>query len=359
MDGARRDTSPTRQLLHLPRLFFSLCDISTLYIGFSLFGERSICRGELQKRLALLLPGYVLLCNYGHVPDPYFQKLKRVHIIPGSDLIDDREFMDLDFWDTFQFFHRLPLIEEIIMDGVTNIAASLRRFVSRTRSMRSIHVTHADVPSSSVGTIISIPKTLEELNLSVGEHHKNTVRRLDFDVDNVMLDRDRDADSSETLWDTDPDEKAQYGEQSYLLDKDTSVVNSSTCGGRNHVGNSSVVGPLRDYPALSHLSIGIRTLLWTAGHDGTFKSLYRLVDALPANLEHLGLYGYTNGEHEELDDHVAEFMEKKAAMFPKLSNVEGVDEDIEDIRIKYGHDPEEGHLYEREFDFKEWEWEEA
>lgn len=75
---------------------------------------------------------------------------------------------------------------------------------------------------------------------------------------------------------------------------------------------------------------------------------HRLVDMLPANLEYLCLFAFVQGVPECLDNHVTKLLGKKRETLANFKKVEGVDEAVEDVRIKHGHDSVEVAMWERE-----------
>ncbi|KAK7429136.1 hypothetical protein QQZ08_004351 [Neonectria magnoliae] len=133
-----------------------LCDnISTLYLGG--VGWQP------------LLKDYLLKANYGLLSRPGLQKLKRVEIITGSSVYDDeRQYASLEFLKYFQYFHRLPEIHSVFMEGVQEYQADKELFVPQTSNIKSIYIGHSELSSGMLGTIIRIPKALEGLTVSLG-----------------------------------------------------------------------------------------------------------------------------------------------------------------------------------------------
>lgn len=79
----------------------------------------------------------------------------------------------------------------------------------------------------------------------------------------------------------------------------------------------------------------------------TPSASYRLVDALPPNLEFLRLYGYKRGQFPNIDAHVTELLEKKDERFPRLKGIEGVDEFLPGVPGQYGPEPDEEDVWKR------------
>lgn len=55
-----------------------------------------------------------------------------------------------------------------------------------------------------------------------------------------------------------------------------------------------------------------------------------------------------------IDDHVRELLEKKADRFPKLREIEGVDEFLPGVPGTYGADPDDEHLWVRSKENLHW-----
>lgn len=81
---------------------------------------------------------------------------------------------------------------------------------------------------------------------------------------------------------------------------------------------------------------------------------YRLIDALPPNLEFLRLYGYKKGEVDVIDGYVNELLEKKADRFPKLREIEGVDEFLPGVPGTYGEEVEDDDIWVRSTENLNW-----
>ena len=187
-----------------------------------------------------------------------------------------------------------------------------------------------------------IPTSLEELSLSFGylwcndtatanfdpallakslRQHKDTLRVLDVDLGCAEVVGPYTG-PDETL-DEEPKDCDRYY---YQLDL---AASKDTLRGRDleddHATNT--MGSLRDYTALTRLSISIEALLGTTYMFDRLEEEpeFRLVDALPPNLEYLCLYSYQEGKVPEVDDHVAELMRDMSERFPRLREVLGVD----------------------------------
>lgn len=77
---------------------------------------------------------------------------------------------------------------------------------------------------------------------------------------------------------------------------------------------------------MTRLSIGINSLL---GPSHEFQEApFRLIDALPPNLEYMCLYVYPKGENEQIDNNMEGFMQHKESRFPQLVEIHGVDKTV-------------------------------
>jgi hypothetical protein len=81
---------------------------------------------------------------------------------------------------------------------------------------------------------------------------------------------------------------------------------------------------------------------------------YQLVDALPPSLTSLRIYGYMEGANSAIDEQVAELIEKKTELFPKLATIEGVDELLPGVPGTWGPEPDEDDVWERPAENLDW-----
>jgi hypothetical protein len=334
-------------------LLFSLCEnISTLYIA---------------ENLQQPIVDYMLKANYAQMKSPPLQKLKNVRFFAGVQS-DERIYSAFNILRFIQLIHRLPALESVAMDGMSDYQADSQFFVPGTGNMKKLEVTHCDISPTFLNVMISIPKALEEFKLSIGGlwtrdgagtssepffiaralyAHRKSLRVLDLDVDvgvgpNAVewyVNRNFEEEDDGTDWEI-KDQLDLYGRDRLALDKTISTGHTMDSGKEY----TPTIGSLRDFPHLTHLSIGIMPLLgeYLGGYDQYgFKeppyrlekpAPFRLVDMLPPSLEYLCLYGYTRGENTDADDHIDEFLAKRDEKLPNLKVVRGIDERVRDIK---------------------------
>lgn len=326
-------------------IMLSLCrNVETLYFFWALSS------GPLRD--------YVLASNYGLIPRPALQRLRHL-VYRGREHNYDGCYDALDFVEILRYVHRLPQITSLTMDGVAldpEVDSEVPFPPKTSHSLKRICLRHVHLDPYMVATIVRIPVALEELSLSLGglmpedkglgpnlnpalleralRQHKATLRVLDLDVGfGCTVCRDEPYphvdDGDDELYGFDPEDKcykmdlAASGDAGPLLVRE---LDDST---------SFTIGSLRDYAALTRLSINVEVLV--AGRDTAhpYRSMrppvqdepvIRLIDMLPPNLEYLCLYNYKKGENDRWDSHVAELMEHKAERLPKLKEVVGVGE---------------------------------
>ncbi|KAF4414866.1 hypothetical protein FACUT_13892 [Fusarium acutatum] len=335
-------------------LLFSLCEnISTLYLA---------------ENLQQPLVDYMLKANYAQMKSPPLQKLKNVRFFAGAQS-DERFYSAFDVLRFIQLIHRLPALESVAMDGMSDYQADRTFFVPATGNMKRLEITHCDISPSFLTVMISIPKALEEFKLSIGglmtidgadtssepfyiakalSAHRNSLRVLDIDVDvgagadavDWNVDRNfEEGENDETNWEIN-DQLDLYGRDRLVLDKAISTRHKMDSG-REY---TPTIGSLHDFPNLTHLSIGIMPLLgeydwWKPpfrSKEPPYRlerpAPFRLVDMLPPSLEYLCLYGYTRGENPDVDEHVDELLDKRGEKLPNLKVVRGIDERARDIK---------------------------
>ncbi|KAK5991903.1 hypothetical protein PT974_05291 [Cladobotryum mycophilum] len=336
-------------------VLLSLCpNIVTLYVG--------------ETWRISVIQEYFLRNNYGLLPRRNLQKLKQVEVITGSGRYPDdpRAYGTVEFLDHFQAFHRLPSIESVVMEGVQSYQADRYFFVPRTGNMTKIHIQHADMSSAELATIISIPKELEELRFSLGGlwstdgghplfrpgaigrclyGYKDTLRVLDLDINyHVGLVAPRnDSGVPGVLGEEDgqheeAEEVRNYGDEYLRMDKESSLLSRIEDDAPHR--SDQIIGSLHDFKELTHLSIGLRSLLgpnngWRLPTGLAKQPPFRLVDILPPNLEYLCIYSYTRGENEDIDKHVEEFMAQRESKYPLLNEVKGIDETVPDVKAQH------------------------
>lgn len=334
-------------------LLLSLCkNITTLYLGGVGYGTP--------------LQDYLLKSNYGRLPAPGLQRVKNVEIILSSHgHSDDRTYKSLEFLDYFRYFHRLPALNTVTMEGFAEYQANRALFPSGTSSLKELHIGHTDISGGMLSTLVRMPKSLEKLSVSQGGlwstdggsamislvslskallDHKDTLRVLDLDVDSTLSPsqaagahdglHEQGDESRQHMIDTwGSEEEAFENEKDEYFDLDeaasTGPLWTDDIPSTRRYGYT--IGSLHDLAALTHLSISARVLLGPAKAGTPPRQLFdtppsRLVDALPPSLEFLRLYDYRRGENTDIDGHVDELLEKKEERLPRLQVIEGVDE---------------------------------
>jgi len=133
-------------------LLFSLCEnISTLYLA---------------EYLQQPVLDYMLKANYAQMKSPPLQKLQSVRLFAGAR-VDERIYSAFNILEFMQLIHRLPALESVAMDGLSDYQAERRFFVPGTGNMKRLEITHCDISPSFLAVLISIPKALEELEKSM------------------------------------------------------------------------------------------------------------------------------------------------------------------------------------------------
>lgn len=145
---------------------------------------------------------FLLKNNYGKLDKPSLQKLKEIQLHPVN-CMDERQYQDLRSLNYVRYFHRLPAVKFLSLEGLEDYQSDVTFFPPKSSpSITKINISHAHMPDEMIGTIIRIPKTLEELSISnrglqtlegnwpvdaetLAEcllEHKDCLRELDLDV---------------------------------------------------------------------------------------------------------------------------------------------------------------------------------
>ncbi|CAG9954411.1 unnamed protein product [Clonostachys rosea f. rosea IK726] len=332
-------------------VLLSLCkNLSTLHIAQPMSG------------FSLILEDYFLKSNYGLLQAPGLQNLRKVKVLPGAWWNAETVYGQLEFLRLFQYFHRLPAINAISIDSCQEYQSYHNAFIPRTGNMKTLKLEHVDIDDSLLGLLISIPKVLVELKVSLGgkEHidgglpttrpqsigralgqHKETLAALDLDLDLCVSEFACKGEVRDDPDDEDSDIET-FGRDYYKMDQETRLLVQKTLVALESYGWT--IGSLHDFTSLTHLSIGIYTLLGPPDSRGerlARQPPFRLVDALPPNLEFFCLYGYKKGGNPDVDEHVNEFINKKEARFPSLKEVRGIEEEVPGVAQLF---PEDSYL---------------
>ncbi|KAI0131846.1 hypothetical protein BJ170DRAFT_611515 [Xylariales sp. AK1849] len=355
-------------------VLMSLCkNVTNLYIGG--VGQQTP------------LQDYLLKNNYGLLSQQGLQRVKQIEIIPlAPRMWDERTYEDLEFLDYFRYFHRLPSLEMVTMDGLAEYQANRELFPPGTANLKKLRIGHTDISSELLSTIIRAPRALEEFTViegglwsvdggspitypkTIGKSlldHKDTLKVLDLDIGRGLPYTASGA--PEHLGyegeDEGREESVYLGgrwEDSYAHEKDT-YFNMDEAASQGPLFARDIpdtreygytIGSFHDFTALTQMSINFRLLFgpakdWEPPRHLAGQPPFRLIAALPTTLEYFCLYNYEKGENVDIDDQLTEFMEKKADRLPKLKVVKGVDQMFESEGSRWTEDDHEDNLWQR------------
>lgn len=356
-------------------LLLSLCpNISTLHLG------------EIHSEY---LEEYLRKSNYGLTPKPALQSLQHVVHYPYNLGVR------FDCYDTImplrimQFFHRLPRILSVSMEAVAE-QDDIDIFPPRTSGgIKKLHYGHVDMSTKILATAVRVPTALEEFSLSNGgliptdgatpwihpgllgralDQHEETLKVVDIDLgDSHWMwptghedEEEEYEDEFGDAWDPREDFKDEY----FFMDEaigEGPLLPTKLGKPKDHEGTTMV---FRNYTALTHLSVSIPAIVGQGEYvpdDRDTRKLkvnlvepppFRLIDALPPSLEYLCIYGYIKGEAPEVDELVAELMEKRHERLPKLAEVKGVDNYESSLDMK--EDEDGGYSWRRPYEKLNW-----
>lgn len=306
--------------------------VAALIVIFSLCEKLTVLR---IAEFPTLLREYLLKNNYGKLDRFGLQQLKSVEFVKEHPL-DTRVYEQVDFLEYVRHFGKLPAMESLSMEGVMQY--EVNDLVSPgTSNIKKIHLDHSEISGSTLSKMIRSSKVLEELRVSQGglwhldigawnmrpqtvgkslHQHRSTLKVLDLDV--------ADLDHSEVpSWENSEfEELAESDEEYFKLDKESSTLPFWQEDIPDDRPYGFTIGSLHDFTAMTHLSLNLNALFgaWYERKEPPF----RLIDALPPNLEYLCLYGYVKGENGDVDSHVEELMQHKEKRFPRLVKIEGI-----------------------------------
>ncbi|KAK3389689.1 hypothetical protein B0H63DRAFT_445865 [Podospora didyma] len=335
-------------------LIISLCPNITSF-RFNYIGDYDTVVGQ-----------YLLMNNYGKLPTPVLQKVTDILLHPVTGNGDPRLYDNMESSEVFRYFHRLPAVRTVSLQGFDDAQADNELIAPKTGSLtlKTLRFLHVDLGGDFLSNLMRIPKALEEfvlignglMNTDGGSalvyaktiakclvEHRDTLKILELDAGLYGHSFDED----EHKWEPEapvneneihPDAREYFTAHAALRKPFLDQDRADSAGIPQHPQDlpnhdreypAGGVGSLHDFVALTRLSIRIGLLL---GYDDLSthgipvpKASYRLIDALPPQLEFLRLYGYKKGAMPEVDAHVNEFLEKKAERFPQLVTIEGID----------------------------------
>lgn len=349
-------------------IILTMCkNISTLY-----FGDLIVPWGR-DHNPHSMVGAYLEAMRLGQVPQPCLQKLKRFEMIEGRN-DGFGGYGRATLTTPFFFFNQLPEFRELVVDAVEEYQVESLPVEPGSSNVDKIEITHSDVETETMVTIIKAPKALREFTLWLGGMYnrdgsashvvskeigealalqKETLEKLDLDLSIGLDSRDPwpDLKEGQKPWPedlTDPNEvtgdeeyEDEDEEEDYGADKPRRIF---------YYGPSrTTLGSLAGFQALKHLSIDPGTLLTPTERGVNYmrplksKPARRLIDLLPPNIESLCLYGYIKGKTRLMDKQVAELMEKKGERLPKLKEVRGVEETVPDMCDLYGEKRDENY----------------
>ncbi|KAI1356184.1 hypothetical protein F5Y01DRAFT_268809 [Xylaria sp. FL0043] len=317
-----------------------------------------------------------ILCrnNYGLLPSQYLQKLRDVTLLPTDNFIlgDTRFYVNMDILAMLRLFHRLPAIESVSVDAVGPHfdAGYISHFPPATSNLKRIYVGHSMHGTDVIGTLIGVPKRLEEFTFTTGGRassdggyaltfaetigkalysHKSSLRKIDLDIDEHIIGKESfydDEDDDE--YDSEEEDKDEW----YERDMEISTAPAQAENTREYGGT---IGSMHDFESLTHLSIGIKVLLGGSSPDSNVADApFRLAEALPKSLEYLLIRGYERGKVAQYDAKIDEFLASKQDHFPVLKEVHGIDKTIPSAVSIRSPDESYDQLWRPEISDEEW-----
>ncbi|EAW12413.1 uncharacterized protein ACLA_063830 [Aspergillus clavatus NRRL 1] len=321
----------------------------------------------------------------GNRDRPFLQNLKTVRFIPDPDN-DSGGYMDLyyqeyDLYGSLNLVRRLPAIDSVRLDAITDPEESSVRPPSRSANYTKIVIRNSSIDYHYLTDAIDSAKRLKEFTFSVGGHasidgsfrlfypdavfgslllHRNTLEHLDLDVDGEIPLRESFDPSLGQYFFADDDPGRNEEEYQFEWEEEPEELRKVEQKSAEK-GDSPSSCSLRSFVQLKHLSLGIHLLYYFARGicaeqlaDGAFS----VVDQLPPSLESLCIYGYIKGMKPPLDElpadlfdtEMAKLMAEKDQKLPLLRVIEGIDTTIENAKTIDNLNEQENEVWERESD---------
>ena len=312
---------------------------------------------------------------------PYLHHLRRVRFLvdPDTKISCWYNYQPYDLYGSLNLVRRLPAIESIRVDAITDTGGSSIMPPPRSANYSKITIRNSNVDSRYLVRTIQSAKRLEEFTYTIGGRGSSdgmssfipdhVLRALLMHADSLVhLDLDNEAElplvhlfdptlreyllneSEDRSSRSHPAYQQEWADELQELQPEQSS-HSSPC---------SLLG----LPNVKNLSLGIHLLYYLSrgiGADQIDDASFAIVDHLPPNLEALCIYGYKKGMKPQIDGlpddvfdrQLEKLLAEKDTKLPRLSYIEGIDEFIENATtIEYPETNDED-LWERETD-DEW-----
>lgn len=309
-----------------------------------------------------LLEQFLLKANYGLLPTQHLQKLRDVRYVLNEkvDMYDERFYTRFDILGALKLFHHFPLLESFSVSGIVEEENGITFLPPHISNLKRITITHSDISSNHLSCMIRLSRALEEFTVSNGGRdswdgsssivypktlgkallsQKSSLRSLDLDIDDLIYttgsgechEEEENGKGYYEVDEADLEEELSWQRDKYLeLDIAASEgplmprdLPNTRCYGHT-------IGSLSDFETLTHLAIGVKLLLGASN-----KAPFRLVDALPVNLETLIIRGYKAGANPEYTAQINELIEKRADKLPSLREVQGIANEISAVSNHY------------------------
>ena len=262
----------------------------------------------------MVLQAFLEHANANPTQIPYLQNLRTIRCLSNKDLMlsDNRNYEWYDLLENIRLVGNLPAVESIIANAIDDEHVETKLAPSST-NFKKVAIHHSQYGSSNLARIIRSCRSLEEFEFSIGgrhllglgtgtdkadllnalSFHTQTLRVLDFDLDDEF----NDSPLNDMYVDYDDEEEDEDDSANWkmVFPEDQQILS------------------LKDLPALTSLSIGIKLLAAFArgrAREGQpTETPNTLAEILPPNLEYLRIRGYNPGTNPEDDAQVASLIE--------------------------------------------------
>jgi hypothetical protein len=273
----------------------------------------------------------------------FLQNLRKVHFIDEGEDDDGRYYHDHDLFLSIWYVHNLPVINSISVAYMCLDPENGRQeFPVSSSNIRDIEIIHSNVESKHLAVLISATKRLEQFTYATGGRCYLNRGKARFDPRTIIKALLLHRESLEVL-DLDVDSQISFYhlprfppdfEDMADWDENNGEDNWDTERKRTHAAVRKLIalqtGSLRDFVAMTDLSVGIKSLILMArGVDASNDDhdTFTLADCLPPNLESLCIRGYEKGVYPADDGHIdALIAQVQDGKLPLLKEVTGVEE---------------------------------
>ncbi|RDW86081.1 uncharacterized protein DSM5745_02723 [Aspergillus mulundensis] len=286
--------------------------------------------------VAFPLHEFLRAVNHPQVKWPHLQQVRTVEFL-GRPYLSKKWYSKCDFYGCAKVVHGLPKLERVSIDGMTEISDQYLAVRPKQRHLSELEFHHSDLSTIFLSPLMTSVHGLRKFTYTsgrikgIGRFHRKGEHTRHFNAATFLRCLLRHRHTLEVL---DLDYDYQFRRKIHLSIEEF-VWEPGIEGPRKPYSPSSrrkEAGSLKDFTALTRLSIGVLSLFYFAQglsrvpNPNIFK--IDLVKALPPNLQYLTIRGYKPGLNKWHDHKLADLARDFDVDHPSLLEVQGIETPI-------------------------------